>query len=338
MRNVSAAEKLSLHHPRVTKRITDIFRSSHKCILIEGAPGIGKTVLAKEIAYYWANGEILPGMKLFLLFIRDPDLHCIKSINDLVHYLNNDYLSISEAEVAADELRKSKGSGIIFVIDGYDECPCDSKLKVFIDKLIQKKFLPMCMVVITSRPTASLLLRHLVDQRIEILGLAEKEQEQYISESLKRSPKMILKLQECLKQQPIIGSLLYVPLNLAILIYLFKQGSLPETMTEMNEYFIIHTIYRHLNKQRQLSFMKIEKITDLPEPELTTVYQLSKLAYKGLCTSQLVFTYDEIKEVCPKVDETPGAISGFGLLQIVECYHWKGAGKALSLNFIHSTM
>ena len=49
MRNISAVERLSLHHPRVTKKITDIFRSSHKCILIEGAPGIGKTVPAKEI-------------------------------------------------------------------------------------------------------------------------------------------------------------------------------------------------------------------------------------------------------------------------------------------------
>ena len=192
--NVSVVEKLSVHHPRVTKRITDIFKSSHKRILIEGAPGIGKTVLTREIAYCWANGKILIDKKLFLLFIRDPNSHCVKSINDLAHYLNDGYLSDSDAEVAAGELRKSSGSGIVFVIDGYDECPSDIELKGFIDKLVEKKFLPLCMVVITSRPTASLLLHHLVDQRIEILGLAEKEQEQYISESLKGSPEMITKL------------------------------------------------------------------------------------------------------------------------------------------------
>ena len=338
MRNVSAVEKLSSHHPRVTKRITDIFRSTHKSILIEGTPGIGKTVLAKEIAYCWANGEILTDMKLFLLVIRDPNLHCVNSITELVHYLNYDYLSDSEVEVAVDELRKSKGSDIVLVIDGYDECPSDSKLKSFIDKLVQRKFLPMCMVVITSRPTASLLLRQLVNQRIEILGLARKERDQYISESLKQSPEMKIKLQEYLKQQPIINSLIYVPLHLAVLLYLFKQDTLPETLTEMNEYFIIHTIYQHLRKQRQLSYIKIDKITDLPEPELTVVYQLSKLAYKGLYDNQLVFTYDEMKKVCPKIDEIPGAISGFGLLQTVECYHQKGAGKSISLNFLHFTM
>ena len=168
MRNVSAVEKLSFHLPRVTKGITDIFRSTHKRILIEGAPGIGKTVLAKEIAYCWANGEIFTGMKLFLLVIRDPDLHYVNSITELVRYLNKDD---SEVEVTANELRKSQGSDIVLVIDGYDECPCDSKLKVFVDKLVQNEYPPlcMCMVVITSRPTASSSLRQLVNQRIELL-------------------------------------------------------------------------------------------------------------------------------------------------------------------------
>ena len=337
MRNVSAVEKLSSHHPRVTKGIKDIFRSTHKRILIEGAPGIGKTVLAKEIAYCWANGEILTNMKLFLLVIRDPNLHCVNSIAELVHYLNNDYMSDSEVEVAVDELRKSKGSGIAFVIDGYDECPYDSKLKVFVDKLVQKKYLPLCMVVITSRPTASLLLRQLVNQRIEILGLAKEEQDQYISESLKGSREMKIKLQEYLKRQPIINSLIYVPLHLAVLLYLFKQDSLPETLTELNEYFIIHTIYRHLTKQG-LKQLKVTKLIYFPKRILDIIYQLSKLAFKGLQDSQLVFTYDEVKKVCPEVDNTPGAINGFGLLQAVQQYCLKGAGKTTSLNFLHFTM
>ena len=337
MRNVYAVEKLSSHHPRVTKRITDIFRSTHKRILIEGTPGIGKTVLAKEIAYYWANGEILTDMKLFLLFIRDPDLHCVKSINDLVHYLNNDYMSDSEVEVAVDELRKSKGSGIVFVIDGYDECPCDSKLKSFVDKLVQKKYLPLCMVVITSRPTGSLSLRQLVNQRIEILGLAKKERDQYISESFKGLPEKIIKLKEYLRQQPIINSLIYISLHLAVLLYLFKQDILPETLTEMNELFILHTIYRYLTKQEP-SCTKVDNLLSLPKYVLNIIYQLSKLAFKGLEGNQLVFTYDEVKEVCPEVDDTPGAINGLGLLQAVQHYCLKGAGKTTSLNFLHFTM
>ena len=339
MRNVSAIEKLSSHHPRVTKRIADIFRSSHKRILIEGAPGIGKTVLAKEIAYCWANGEILDSKKLFLVFIRNPDLHRVKSINELVYYLGNNYLNDSEITVVADEIKKTKGSGIVFVIDGYDECPCDRPLSVFIDELCYGDILSQCILVITSRPTASLSLRRLVNQRIEILGLAKKERDQYISESLKESPKMKSKLLRYLKQQPVINSLSCVPLHLAVLLYLFKQDSLPESLTEMNELFVVHTIYRCLVRVKRCLISKFRKLIDLPVDVFDVIKQMSKLAFKGLCRNQLVFTGDEIKEVCPIIDNIKGAINGFDLLQAVQHYCQKGAaGIDISFVFLHFTM
>ena len=333
------------HYPKVMKTIFEVFGSSQKCILIEGAPGIGKTVLAKEIAYYWASRKLFIGMKLFLLFSRDPVLHSVKSIDDLVYYLSNFCLDEDEVKAAAGRLKKTEGLNIVFVIDGYDECPHDSNLKGFIDKLYNRKILRECTVVITSRPTASIHLHILADQRIEILGLAKLEQDRYITESLKDSPKMIPRLQEYLKRQPMINSLIHVPLHLAILLYLFKMDWLPETLTEMNEYFIIHTIYRHLTKvkKEQIQLKKLHKITDVPEPELTIIYQLSKLAYEGLCDSQLIFTYDEIIQRCPNLNDIdiPGAIYGFGLLRTQsEKYFYQKpcAGKSISFSFLHLTM
>ena len=321
-----------------TKKINEIFKSSESHFLIEGAPGIGKTVLVKEIAYCWANRELFVGMNLFLLFMRDPRLHSVSTVDDLVLYLSEDYLSKDKVMTVADKLKNTLGAKTIIVIDGYDECPPKSNCKRFIDKLF-KGILSKCKVVITSRPTASLTLRQLAGQRIEILGLAKKEQDKYISESLKGSSEMKNELQEYLKQHPVINSFIHVPFHLALLVYLFKENKLPETLTEMNEYFIIHTVYRHL-KHVNRSKGEISKITDLPEPELTTVYNLSKLAYRGLCDNQLIFTYNEFKEVCPKVCKIPGAINGFGLLQTVECYNPKGAaaGETFSLNFLHFTM
>jgi len=44
-----------------------------KLILIDGAPGMGKTTLCKEIAYQWANEELLKNTTIvFLLVLRNP--------------------------------------------------------------------------------------------------------------------------------------------------------------------------------------------------------------------------------------------------------------------------
>ena len=76
------AKKPHLDHSRITKDITDIFSEDPidaastsgtssklpKHVLIEGAPGIGKTALAKEIAYCWAIDEILINIDILAVF------------------------------------------------------------------------------------------------------------------------------------------------------------------------------------------------------------------------------------------------------------------------------
>ena len=42
--------------------------------------------------------------------------------------------------------------------------------------------------------------------------------------------------------------------------------------------------------------------------------------------------------MCPDINDTPGAINGFGLLQTVQHYPQEGAGETASFNFLHYTM
>jgi len=353
-RGASSVDKMTSSHPsRVTKSIASIFKPPDiyqlphmddlaPFILIEGAPGIGKTVLVNEIAYRWACGEILQGKKLFILFIRNPYLHDIDSINQkLISYFSCDYLSDTEVEVAVNKLRKSRGQNIVFLIDGFDECPGDCQLKLFIQRLAKHEILPNCMVVITSRPHATISLRPSADQRIEILGFAKKERDEYIAESLNEFPEKKTSLKKYLKLQPIINSVMHVPLHLAVLLYLFKKDVMPETLTELNEQFIIHTIYRHLEKKEMQPPSNFDvKISHLPHLILKIVIQLSQLALFGLLGNdrqekKLVFTYDEVKAVCPNIDKFP---NGFGVLQAVQHHAVKGPGITISFNFLHLTM
>jgi len=276
-----------------------------------------------------------------LLLARDPSLHTVSSIDTLVQYLNleYDYLNESEIRDATNELKKSMGSNIVLFIDGYDECPTDCKLKGFIHKLIQFKCLPKCLVIITSRPHASLSLHSLKNLlRIEILGFDKIERDKYISESLQGEDysEKKAKLDTYLKLQPAINSITYVPLHLAVLLYLFKVCKMPETLTELNEQFIIHTIYWHLEEKEQSPIQLTKNIKDLPEHILNVVKKLANLAARGLGQHKLVFSYDEVTEVCPEMDAENK--NGYGLLQVVQHHVASGAGHTFSFNFIHLTM
>ena len=350
-----SAKKPRLDYSRVTKNITDIFAadptdltetgtSSTDCdtpkrILIEGAPGIGKTVLAKEIAYQWATNEILTEIKMvFLFYLRDPQLQSITTTKQLVEYMSMGCLNDDQSTTFNQYLVNSKGQQLCIVMDGFDEYPSSLQKSSFIVNIIKGVVLPEAIVVITSRPTATVSLQDQVDRRIDILGLPKEERDKYIALTFRNSPKKQVELDKYLKQQPVIDGLCFVPLHLAILLYLFQQGNLPETLTEMNESFILHTIYRHLERYELTSSDAVDKLENVPKPILNIVYNLSELAFKGIQENKLVFTFDEIKQKCPSINEMVGAINGFGLLQAVKHYLFKGAGTTTSFNFLHYTM
>ena len=303
-------------------------------ILIEGAPGIGKSVLLKEIAFQWGRQHLLKKFNVVLLLcLREPILQQAQSISDLLQYFCRGDLDAMEITTACSRyFFDNGGKDLVFLLDGLDELPENLRTKSLIADILKRRILPYCGLVVSSRPHATKQLHKQATLRVDILGFTEQERKNHIQQALQGQPYKSKELIQYLDHHLNVGSLCYVPFNLVILLYLYKQGiSLPKNISELYNYFICQTISRHLTKCGNSS--NVTNLTNLPEPYNIIIQQLSKLSVQALNNNKLVFTIDEIKAACPDIITLPQAINGFGLLQAVQYFGL--IGTITTFNFIH---
>ncbi|XP_065906900.1 protein NLRC3-like [Dysidea avara] len=297
-----------------------------RTLLVEGSPGIGKSVLLKEISYLWARNESLTKSDfLFLLQLRDPAVQEMKSLECLVRHFYN------QGKEAESHLLQDGGKSVTILLDGYDELPADLRQNSFIAHLLQHKVLPASAMVVSSRPHASTHLHDNVTCRVEILGFSEEDQTHFIQQSLEGQQKKISHLNKYLTTHPTIASLCFVPFNMTILMFLYKQqATLPTRSSDLYKLFICLTICRHLVKLGKSLENEVTDLNSIPQPYSDIIKEFSKFAFKALNKNKLVFSLAEIKEHCPAIVDHP---NGFGLLQAVEYVGLMS--RTHSFNFVH---
>ena len=140
---------------RLTKNIKEVLASLEESeqpffVLIEGAPGIGKTVLLKEIAFKWGKKQLLQNFELVLLIcLRDPSLQQIESVDDLLRlFYKRDKNAKEIVTICSESLSKNGGKNIVLLLDGYDEYPSDLQRNSLIADIIKRQVLPLCGLVI----------------------------------------------------------------------------------------------------------------------------------------------------------------------------------------------
>ena len=339
----------SLHHnhklgdalkkSKTTTEVSEILASlevsdNPQTILIEGAPGIGKTILLKHIAYSWAEQGILQKYELVLLvYLRDPAVQKMSSLKELLEYFCKRNVEDDEVAMCIKHISSNQGKTLTLLIDGYDELPEELRDNSLFADILNRQVLPDCGLVVSSRPHASVLLRTNATLQVDILGFTEEQRKHYIEHSL-NDQSQIKQLTTYLEQHVVISSLCYVPFNIVLLLFLYKQGvPLPNNATQLYNLFICLTIRRNLNKHGITVKQPITDINNLPEPYGKFIQQLSKLSLQALNNNQLIFTLDQIKQFCPQVESIPGALNAFGLLQAIE--HVSIFQTTTTFNFLH---
>ena len=310
--------------------------ASHQVVLIEGAPGVGKTTFSWEFCKKWGKGEILQDHSMLLLLpLRDNNLKEAKTLSDLFYHPNQEL-----QQAVVQEVTGNQGKGVAIWLEAWDEL--DDKPReeasVFLD-LIHGRILPLATVFVTSRPWASEHLRekcgHRISQHVEILASAKDQIEHIISkaEAEAQPSSFATKFTDYLSSNPAIGAAMYTPVTAKMSAEVFTWSHLtesppPTTMTELFTTFTLKTLAGYLSthplyRKQQL---KVTSFSDLPPDVYKQFLGLCRMAYEGILNrQQLVFSAAHL----------PTGFSPLGLMQEVPQVYTRG--KA-SYHFTHLTL
>ena len=288
-----------------------------KLVLVEGAPGSGKSTLCLHICQEWAKGKLFQEYDIVVLVrLRDPLIGKAKTVADLLPCVDD--AMANEAETA---IKAQYGAGVLWVLDGWDELPSDLPSDSIINKLIQPRMfkkspLVKSSVIIASRPSSSAELHPLVSSRVEVLGFTPHELEQYFRECLKGDSGAVQNLLERIRNNPVVEGSCYLPLNAAIVAHVFLSGdhSLPTSNHGMFAAVVQNILTRYL-QDRLGKTTPVGDITspDTLPPEIQTSFKnMCQLAFYGINNNKVTFSASDLTALSISKE-----VSEIGLLQSV---------------------
>ena len=314
-------------------------------IIIDGPPGIGKTTVCRKMLNLWANGTLSHLQFDLVLYcpLRNSMIAEATTLADLFEYEHNDVVEVTQW------IKNKDGKGSLIIFDGWDELSERLRDTSIPAKIIHKKLLRGCSVIVTSRSYASHSLMSIDHNRhIQVIGFSRNEIYTVIIQTLQpnqdlakeliesvhrleqddaflvsdhndKDSKLAVKLINELKVRSDVQSLCYVPLVCSMVILIYRicihenaEPSLPETLTELYEEFILHTIKRHVDikPMYRIRSSNLSSISSLPKKLATPFQKLCKLAYTKLADTKMTFLASELCQwECEAVEENLGLMT-----------------------------
>ena len=247
-------------------------------ILVEGSPGIGKTMFSWELCRQWAEGKMLQAWQIVLMLqLRRKSVREAKSLSDL--------LICDDESIKQEVLHSIKlvnGEGVFLVLEGYDELTEDQRTEgSILNKLLIGDCLPKATIMVTSRPLASDSLcpefKKSIHQHIEVVGFDDENIKSYVESVCQNQQSQIVPsdLLSQIKSNPFVSSIMYIPLQCATLTALYT------TLTQLYTDLLLSSLIRYISDHPVYSKCKtalaIRQLSDLPSEVQEQVWKLSQL-------------------------------------------------------------
>ena len=311
----------------------DTDRKDRKFVLLEGAPGSGKSTYARDLCRLWAEDRIGEEYDLFIMI----PLRMLKSTDcsDISDLLGSFGFPETLKEAAVKEISAHNGSKVLFLFEGWDECPQNCAI---VHKIVDGHVLPASSIIITSHYNSAGELYKKIDRRIELAPFSPSDRKAYIEkyfDSEEKSDSLI----SLLTNNPDLESLCSYPMMLSMICFIHHNDECKALSTTTGVYdgFLCLVVNRYLREKKECSESEVEAASDvLKYTSLSGFHQYTKLALKGVQTHKFAFENEDLKKWDIQFDLTRDWERTGIVLKYIQV-NKKGC-EGISYQFLHDSM
>ena len=261
-----------------------------RLILIEGAPGVGKTTFSGEFCHEWSQGKFLSDHKLLVLLpLRD---NRVKSARNVSDFFQHPQLQ----QAIAEQVESSGGEGVALWLEAWDELQENKRQKssVFLD-LVHGRVLPKATVIVTSRPWATHNLKATssgIDQHIEIVSTPAIQLSRILSQDKVR-PDVRTKLRDYVYKNPSVKAAMHTPVTADIVAEVFQwsqdtESPPPRTTTQLYARLTCKLLSGKAEGQKPERMGSLEEVA---AERKGGFLKMCRLAWEGIIKQQLTLWF-----------------------------------------------
>ena len=273
--------------------LSDLLDENNRVTFVRGIAGIGKTVLAKQLAYKWANDGLYSDFNLLIMFecrklneFKEKEGSALKE-HDLIDKFIETKLCPSYGNHAK----------ILLVIDGIDELydiyEKDSIIRGLLDlnnkKYRESKF------IITGRPRVEHTLSDYGQnvggiRRVEIQGLNDKQVKEYVKKIARPNTNDYASICQEIESSNSCLHILHVPqfLNTFCCVVIYTEGQKVCCTAELYTWTVYLLLKQHANIQGPCTELARQIFSKYAQ-ELKA---LAKICYQLLMANTIIFEED----------------------------------------------